>query len=234
MTTIRIMSAGGVKQGLRNCVEKFCGENGLAHGIQILPGPEIQALAASDSSDADLIAIPRPGFDDLIAAGKVKPEDVALLGFVTVGVTVRNGAREPDLGSVESFVDAVLAAERIIYNTASSGQYVAKTFEMLGLGEKIRDKIVVLPTGTAAMEAVAADISGNAIGFGHATEIRLHDSLGTHFVGPLPDAIGRQTSYAIGVLARSSRPAEARKMAAFMVSPAGRRIFLDTGVLQSE
>ena len=234
MTTIRILSAGAVKEGLRKSSELFTSETDLPHEIEFATGPVIKDRVMSGTEDVDLIAMPRPGFDDLIAAGKVGEKDIALLGFVTVGVTIRNGAREPDLSTVDAFMESLLSADRVIYNTASSGQYVAKTLEKLGLADKIADKVSILETGKAAMETLAADTSGNAIGFGHATEIRLHDYLGTHLVGPLPEEIGRQTPYAIGLLSGLSRPEEARQMIELMISPRGRKIFLDTGVLQAE
>jgi molybdate transport system substrate-binding protein len=191
----------------------------------------IKERVLSGNADADLVVIPRAEFDDLIGAGHFKPEDVAVLGLVTVGVTVRNGAREPDLSTVEAFVASVLAAERLIYNTASSGQYVARMFERLGLVDKIKHKASILPTGKAAMEALAADTSGNAIGFGHVTEIRLHDRLGTHLVGPLPGEIGRQTPYAVGLRSEASERDAARQLVAFFTSARGKSVFAETGVL---
>jgi ABC-type molybdate transport system substrate-binding protein len=83
------------------------------------------------------------------------------------------------------------------------------------------------------MEALAADRSGSAIGFGHATEIRLHDYLGTRLVGPLPGEIGRQTPYAAAPLAGAGQPDAARRLIDFMISPRGRQVFLDAGVLQA-
>lgn len=233
MTTIRILSAGAVKEGLRKSAELFTSETGQPHEIEFATGPVIKERVLSGKEDVDLIAMPQPGFDDLIAAGKVSEKDIALLGFVTVGVTVRNGAWEPDLSTVDAFIESVLSADRIIYNTASSGQYVAKTLEKLGLADKIAGKVSIAETGKAAMEALAADTSGKAIGFGHATEIRLHDFLGTHLVGPLPEEIGRQTPYAIGLQSGSSQTEEARQMIELMISQPGRQIFLDTGVLQA-
>ena len=146
---------------------------------------------------------------------------------------IRDDVREPDLSSVDAFVRSLLAADRVIYNTASSGLYVAEVIDRLGLTEKIRGKLSILPTGKAAMEALAADMSGNAIGFGHATEIRLHDYLGTHLVGPLPGAIGRQTPYAAGLPVDAGRPDAARQLIDFMISARGVRLFHETGVLQA-
>jgi molybdate transport system substrate-binding protein len=231
--TLRILSAGAVKGGVGRGAELFRSETGIAHAIEFATAPVIKERVVSGNANADLITLPRPLFDELIAAGHVRPEDIAVLGSVTLGVTIREGDRVPDLASVDAFVASVLAADRIIYNTASSGQYVARIFERLGLTEKIGRKVLALPDGKSAMEALAADRSGNAIGFGQATEIRLHDHLGTRFVGPLPGEIGQETSYAAGRLATAAEPDAARQLIDFMVSPRGRQVFLDSGVLQA-
>lgn len=230
---IRILGAGGVKEGLRRTSELFTAESGIAHHIEIAPGPLIEERALADTADADLVVIPLPQFESLVEAGRVSAEDVALLGYVTVGVTIRNGDREPDLSSREAFVESLLAAKRVIYNEASSGTYVAGMLERIGVSERIKDKVAILPDGKSAMEALAADRSGRAIGFGHATEIRLHDYLGTRFVGPLPAEIGRQTPYAAGLLSLSDAPEATRRLIGLMTSSRGKALFLETGVLQA-
>jgi molybdate transport system substrate-binding protein len=227
---LRILSADAPKAGLRKNAETFSRETGIAHEIELLTGPKIKERVLSGTIDVDLVIIPRPQFDDLTGAGFLDPNDITVIGHVTVGVTVRNGAREPDLSSVEGFKRSVLAADRLIYNTASSGQYIHQMFERLGMAEVVSQKATILGTGKAAMEALAADTTGTAIGFGHVTEIRLHDSLGTHLVGPLPGEIGRQTPYAGGVLSKAPNPDTARRFLAFLVSPGGRETFTETGV----
>ena len=131
--TIRVLSADAPKAGLRKNAEAFSGETGIAHEIELLTGPKIKERVLSGTADADLIVIPRPELDNLTAAGFLDPSDIAVIGHVTVGVTVRNGAREPDLSSVEGFRRSVIAADRLIYNTASSGQYIQQMFERLGV-----------------------------------------------------------------------------------------------------
>jgi molybdate transport system substrate-binding protein len=229
--SVRILSADAPKTGLRKNAELFSAEAGIAHTIELATGPVIKERVMAGKADADLVVIPRAEFDELIAAGHFAAADVAVIGHVTVGVTVRNGDPEPDLRTVEGFVNSVLSTKRIIYNTASSGQYVARMFERLGLLDKIKDKSSILPTGKAAMEALATDASGNAIGFGHVTEIRLHDALGTHLVGPLPGEIGRQTPYAAGICADGPRRAEARRLVELLTSQRGKDIFKEAGVL---
>ena len=83
------------------------------------------------------------------------------------------------------------------------------------------------------MEALAEDTSGNAIGFGHVTEIRLHDPLGTRLVGPLPNEIGRQTPYAAGLLVTARQPDEAKEFVSLMSSARGRQMFVESCVVQA-
>jgi molybdate transport system substrate-binding protein len=213
--------------------ETFTSETGVPHEIELATGPVIKQRSLAGEAGADIVVIPRPEFEELVAANQVGLDDITVIGLVTVGVTIKDGAREPDLKSVEGFVQSVLAADRVIYNKASSGQYVSGLFDRLGLTEKIKDKVSILPTGKTAMEALAADTSGSAIGFGHVTEIRLHDALGTRLVGPLPKEIGRQTPYAAGIL-RDAREADAAKeLVRFLISERGKANFLKTGVVQS-
>jgi molybdate transport system substrate-binding protein len=228
--TLRILSADAPKTGLRQLSHSFSLATGVDHDIELLTGPKIKARILAGEANADLVVIPREQLEDLVAAGHVGPEEIAMLGHVTVGVAVRNGAREPDLASVDSFVRSVLAADRVIYNTASSGLYVASVFERLGLIDAIKEKSTILPTGKATMETLAADESGGAICFGHATEIRLHDALGTHYAGPLPGDIGRRTPYAAGPLLRMPRLDVARRFIAYLTSAEGKKVFAETGV----
>ena len=228
---IRILSADAPKIGLRRCVETFAVDTGQPFEIRLATAPVIKERVKSGITNADMVVAPLHVVEELASAGCVDPQSVSVIGSVTVGVVVRNGSREPDLSSVESFIRSLLAADAVVYNEASSGQYIARMLETLGLAEKVAAKTVVVRTGAAVMQRLAAESSGGAIGFGHVTEIRLHDDLGTHLVGPLPEAIGRATPYAAGLLAAASRPDAARTLIHFMVSAAGKEIFVVTGVV---
>jgi len=230
---VRILSADAPKGGLRLNAETFSRETGIAHEIELATGPVIKQRVLAGEAGADIVVIPRPEFGDLVAAGRLAADDIAVIGLVTVGVTIRDGAREPDLSSVEGFVRSVLAADRIIYNKASSGQYIAGLFDRLELADRIEDKVSILPTGKAAMEALAADTSGAAIGFGHVTEIRLHYALGTRLVGPLPKEIGRQTPYAAGILDNARDLDAAEALVEFLISERGKENFVKAGVVHA-
>ena len=154
----------------------------------------------------------------------------AVVGSVKAGVAVRAGAPAPDLSSVESFTEALRAAQSLVYNEASSGQYIAQLMDRLGLTEELAAKTLRLPTGAAVMGHLAESAVEREIGFGQLTEIRLHLDLGLELVGPLPEAIGKTTTYGAGLLAVARAPKPTKALIEFMASPEGRRIFVNTGV----
>ena len=228
---IRILSAGAPKTGVRACADAFAASSGERCEIEFATAPVIRERVSTEAADADLVVAPLPAMKEFAGAGHVDPDAISPIGSVTVGVVVRDGAREPDLSTVEAFTRAVLAAEAVVYNTASSGEYITRMLEKLGIADQVASKTIRVPTGAAVMEHLAAHPSGNVIGFGQITEIRLHDDLGTHLVGPLPEAIGKTTTYAAGPIAGAQRADAARALAAFMASPDGKRIFVASGVL---
>lgn len=227
---IKILCAGAVKEGVRACGEFFREQSGIGFDLEHAIGPEIHSRLNAGTAIADLVAMPQGGFATMIEAGQFAPRNVARVGVVLVAAAIRQGAREPDFGTVEAFIASVQSADRLYISAATSGRYMAGVFDRLSLTERLGDRVVTWPTGHETMEALAADTTGNAIGFGHATEIRLHDQRGTRLVGPLPGEIGRETSYAVGLFAGAKEPVAAKQLFDLMVSPQGRALFAETGV----
>ena len=228
---IRILSAGAPKTGVRACAEAFAAASGEPFEIEFATAPVIKERVTAGTANADLVVAPLPAMEEFASAGQIEPKRLSAIGSVTVGVVVRDGAREPDLTTVEAFTRAVLTADAVVYNKASSGEYIARMLEKLGIADEVASKTIRVPTGAAVMECLAAHPSDAVIGFGQITEIRLHDQLGTHLVGPLPEAIGKTTTYAAGPLSTAQRPDVARALADFMAAPDGKRIFVASGVM---
>lgn len=229
--TIRILSADAPKVGVLDCAEAFAASTGQAFKTDWATAPVIKRRMNSADARADVLVAPLIAMEEFARAGTIVADSVAEIGTVTVGIVVRNGAKEPDLSTVETFTKAVLAADKIIYNVASSGQYVAEMLEKIGLAAKLKARTLVLDSGMAVMQYLAEKPSDNMIGFGHVTAIRFHDYLGTHLVGPLPGPIGRETPYAVGVLAAAADREAANALASFMTSGEGKRRFVASGVL---
>jgi molybdate transport system substrate-binding protein len=228
--TLRILSAGAPKTGVRLCAEAFARESSTTFELEFATAPVIQQRMEESTADADVLVAPGRVMDELLAADCVEPDSVAELGSVTAGVVVRNGAEEPDLSSVDDFTQALLDADMLVFNQASSGQYIEKMLAGLGIAEQVAAKTVRTKTGAAVMEHLAADTHPRAIGFGQITEIRLKEDLGVHLVGPLPEAIGKVTVYRAAVPVQSRDPELGNALVRFMVSAQGRQLFVSSGV----
>jgi molybdate transport system substrate-binding protein len=227
---IKILCAGAVKEGVRACAELFEERTAMGFDLEHAIGPEIHSRLNAGTAVADLVAMPESAFPPMVGAGQFAAKDVEPVGSILVAAAIRKGAREPDLSTVEAFIASVQTADRLYISAATSGRYMQGIFDKLSLTERLGERIVTWPTGRETMEALAADTSFNAIGFGHATEIRLHDDRGTRLVGPLPGEINRETPYAVGLFAGAHEPAAARDLLDLMVSPRGRELFAETGV----
>jgi molybdate transport system substrate-binding protein len=228
---VRILSAGAPKTGVRLCAEAFFGKSDQPFEIEFATAPVIKERVTSGSSCADVIVLPVPALRGVAAEALIVSDTVSVIGSVTTGVVVRNGASDPDISSVDAFLAAMLAADKLVFNSASSGQYIADMIERLGISDQVADKIERVATGRAVMEFLVEDTADKTIGFCQITEIKLLEHLGVHLVGPLPEAIGKVTTYAVGLSASAGNQRDARSLIEFMASANGKRIFIDSGVV---
>ena len=124
---------------------------------------------------------------------------------------------------------ALLGASAVVHNKASSGIYSAKLLEKLGLKDALASRIVVVETGSAIMEYVAAHPPA-AIGLAQISEVMVMIDKGcaVKLAAPLPDEIQNVTSY--DAAAFRSAPEDARKLAARLSSDAAKKVFAATGI----
>lgn len=226
---IRILSAGAPKIGVGRCAKAFTHKTGHEVDIAFATAPALRERLEAGVAAADILVAPAPHMKDYIRDGRIVAGTEVVLGSVAAGVAVRKGAPKPDLSSVESFRQALLAADAVIYNTASSGQFVEGLIERLGLTEALAAKTERVPTGIAVMVRLAEGSAGCEVGFCQITEIRRFADVVTT-VGPLPAAIGKKTTYSAGLLTAAEAVETARALLDFMASPEARRIYAESGL----
>lgn len=226
--TIRILSAGAPKLGVGRCARSFAGKTGHHVDLAFAPAPVLRERLEQGEAAADLLVAPVTLMSDCVASGRVEPGKAVIVGSVTAGIAVRAGVSSPDISSVEALKAALLAADAVLYNTASSGRHIADMLERLGIADRIGSKVERFPKGADVMARLA---EGNAIceiGFGQITEIRRFEGGGVSLVGPLPTEVGKKTTYAAGLLPGAVEPA--RALLAFMDSAEARRIYAEAGL----
>src|SRR5262249_12011435 len=136
--------------------------------------------AIQDGAPFDLAILPRPELDDLIASGAIVRDSVVNVARSTVGLAVRAGAPQPDIGSVEALRRTLMAACSIAYSDGPSGAYVAGLLGKLGIAAAVAAKIK-LTSGPVA-ELVAR---GEAE-LGMQQIVAILPVAGEQLVGPLP------------------------------------------------
>ena len=107
---------------------------------------------------------------------------------------IRDGAPKPDVSTTDALKRAVLDADSVIYNRASSGLYVEGLLQRLGLAEHIQAKTKRY-TGTDMIEPLAKG-KGKEIGFMPVAQILNCRDRGLQLAGPLPADIQNYTRYA--------------------------------------
>ena len=225
---LRVLSAGAVKGGVAKIAADFGKTAGTLVAVDFAPAPELRSRVAAGEA-ADVVIVPGAIMDEFAKQGKIVADSRAFLGRSRMGVVVHAAARVPDLSSTAEFRQVMLAATQVIYNKASSGLYAAKLLEKLGLKETLGSKIVVVDSGAAVMETVAAQPPG-AVGLAQISEIMVLVNKGcaVKLAAPLPAEIQNETSY--DAAATRGAPDAARNLVRQLTSGAARKVFAATGI----
>ncbi len=203
---IKVLSAGAFKQVVVALAPDF--EKQTGHKITIDNGTAGELKKRIDGGEAfDVVAITPGLVDEFAAAGKVAPGSKVMLARVGVGVVVKDGAPKPDIGTVDAFKRALLAAKSVAYidpaSGGSSGIYIEKLLEKLGIADQVRPKTKLKNGGHVADLIVSGEAE---LGLHQISEIV--PVKGAALVGPLPKEIQNYTIYAAG-LGASAKDKEA-------------------------
>jgi len=225
---IKVLSAGAIEPGLAAFAQIAKRETGHELKIQFNTAPQIaKRLAAGESYD--LLFSPPPAIAQAVKDGKVVAGSAVPVGRVGGGIIVRAGATPPEVATVEAFRQALLAADSVVYNTASTGLYLDKLFADMGILEQLKPKSTRYPDGASVMEHVIKG-KGNEIGFGAITEIRMYEAKGLKLVGPLPAAVQNYTSYEAALMTGATAVEPAQAVLRLLATPAGKAAFVSGGV----
>jgi molybdate transport system substrate-binding protein len=208
-------------------LDKALQQPNQAAKVQFDTSPNIaKRLAAGETPDV-LIA-QAATIDQLIKEGRAVAATRTSVGRIGVGVGIGRGARRPDISTVDALKAALLQADAVVYSRGASGLLVEQLLRKIGVAEQISSKVVQLPTGDDVMQRLGM-AKGNQIGFTMVSEIKLGESHGGSFVGPLPAAVQTYTAYDAVVMSRSSAPDAARAVVRALTTPAARQTFASAG-----
>jgi len=223
-TEVNVMSGQAIEAGLVVAVDAFRQQTGNIVKITYATTPQMRRRI-DEGKTPDVVIAPPTLLDELANAGKIDRSAQVPVGRVGVGVAVRAGAPKPDVSTVDALKRALLDADSIIYNRASSGLYVEELLRRLGLAEQIQAKTKRY-AGTDMVDPLIQG-TGKEIGFMPVAEILHFRDRGMELAGPLPAEVQHYTSYAA---APSSTSRVALEFVRFLGTPIAKNIFFSAGI----
>jgi molybdate transport system substrate-binding protein len=225
---VKVLTAGAFKEVVLALVpnfEKQTGnkviiDNDTAGGLK----KRIEGGAAFD------VAVITPAvIDELTDAGKIASGSRVNLATVGVGVVVKEGTPTPNVSTVEAFKSALLAAKSVAYidpaSGGSSGIYIDKLLERLGIADQVRRKAKLKKGGYVAELIVSGEAE---LGLHQISEIV--PVKGVVLVGPLPKEIQNTTTYAAGLSASSQNKDAAQALVKMLSGPAAATVLKSKGM----
>jgi molybdate transport system substrate-binding protein len=192
--------------------------------------PEAIPARLARGEAADVVILDGGAADELGRRGLVRADSKVELARSLIGMVVRAGVAKPDIGSVEAFRSALLAAKSIAYSDSGSGTYLSTSlFAKLGVADQVAGKSRKV-RGPPSGEPVAAVVArGEAeIGFQQVSEL-IHTS-GVAFVGTIPAELQPGFSFAGTIASTARQPEAAAALIRFLASPEAAPSILKAGL----
>jgi len=177
----------------------------------------------------DVVLTSAAGIAQLVAAGLAAPATQTEIARVGLGIAVAEGLPLPDLANGAAVRAGLLAATRVAFidptGGGTSGPFIAKLFERLGIAREMTETGVLSKTGKDVVREVS---TGEAtLGLTQATE--LIGAKGVQFAGYLPHDVQVLTAYAGAVSTYAEAPDVAKCFLAFLKNRASAERFRSAG-----
>src|SRR4051812_33220767 len=142
---VHVMSSAGfygAYSELGPAFEKATGHHLITtRGPSLGDSPEAIPARLRRGEEADVTIMDGAGADFLIAHSLVRAESKMPLAESFIGMVVRAGQPNPDIGRVDGLAQTLLAAKSIPYSDSSSGTYLSTVgFKKLGVAEAVAGK----------------------------------------------------------------------------------------------
>ena len=224
---LKVLSAGAIEPGLKAAAAAWQRDSGDVVRITFATAPQLRQRIGGGET-ADVVIAPPAALEEFARDGKLAALRSGV-GRVGLGVAVRPDAPLPDVSSAAALERAVLEAESLVFNRASTGLYFAGLLKKMGIYEKVAPKTSRYDTGAAVMEHVLKG-KGREVGVGPITEILLFRDQGLRLVGPLPAEVQNYTSYTAAPHSAAASADAAAAFVRYLASPAGRAHFTAAGI----
>jgi|GEM_PF-965784 len=228
MAQLKVLGAGPVKRGITQLAAQFEKSSGHQVTVEFAGAPSVRDRVLAGEA-VDVAVVPQSAMAEFVAQGKVAGATRMTVGRSRMGLAVRKDAARPALGSVDAFKAAVAVADGVVVNVASSGNYIVKLLDKLGLSTP--GKTVTQADTVKVMDHVASSTQ-NLLGAGQLPEIRelVDKGVAIALAGPLPDELQSITAYDAAVTIASGNSEAAAAFTAFLSTAEARAAMAATGI----
>jgi molybdate transport system substrate-binding protein len=197
---VRVVSTLGLMGVLRELAPRSERADGTKIAAAFAPTAKLmERIRAGEAADVAILTA--AAIDELAEDGTLAGGSRVDLARSVVGVAVRAGAPEPDVGSAEAFVRMLLDARSIAYSRAgASGIFFAELIRRLGIADRVDAKATVIPSGLTGELAARGEVE---IAIQQVSE--LMEVPGIDIVGPLPAEFGGTTVFSGALFSASPR-----------------------------
>lgn len=222
---MKVLCTHALQRVLEEVAPEF--ENASRHTLSIGYDPALAVKRRIDNGARfDVVLITRRAIDDLASEGKIDPETRVDLAVCGLGVAVRKGLPKPDIGSVDAFKHALLAAKSLVRSAeGTSGVYFDKLLGELGIAEQMKAKIKLGPSGRVAELAARGDVDMAVQQISEILPVG-----GVDYVGPFPAEVQLYTTFAGAVSSACERPDAAKALIATLTTRRAASILRDSGL----
>ena len=235
MLEVRVLSGGaaaGVVQGIQADFEKQnqCAINGTFSAVGAMRDLVVQG------EPCDLVILSKALVQELVNSGHVLADSMQSLGIVPTGIAVskRRTSASPSIDTVEDLKKAFRAAPALYFpdmEKSTAGIHFMKVMKSLGLDQELAQRFKTFPNGAIAMAQLSLDPNTDVIGGTQTTEINI--SPGVKLIGLLPNEVGLNTDYTLGICAHAKNPELAKKLAQVLVGEQSIHIRKSIGYITS-
>ena len=225
---LHVTAAGAYEHVLVELIAVFTQEFGIAVRLAVANAAGvIKRLEAREA--ADVVLTSAAGIEHLIAGGLADRTGSVEVGRMRLGVAVAPGLPMPDLSTAAAVRSALLAAPHVAFidpkGGGTSGPFIAKLFERLGVAAQMSESGILSKTGKDVVRAVESGAA--TCGLTQASE--LIGAKGVQFAGYLPDEVQVISVYA-GAVATQTRVGDlALDFIRFLKSPKSVDAFRSAG-----
>jgi molybdate transport system substrate-binding protein len=213
---LKVMISGGFSTAYRQVLPEF-EKTGIKvttlSGASQGKGPETIAAQLARGVPVDVVIMSREGLGGLMKEGRIAAGTDADLATAAIGVAVREGAKKPDVSTLEGLKRALVSAKLVAVPASTSGIFLTtEVFPKLGISDKIR--VRVMARGSQSADLV---VKGEADLVVQPVSELIHVQ-GLSYAGELPREVQLIQMFAAAVVAGSKEAEAGKKLIAFLAS----------------